>query len=804
MAVDGVTYTAGDGNLVDNTDGTWTLAIPAANALIENIYDVAVNVSDIAGNSSMDFTTLELTIDLTPPPAPGVTSMGSQFGTPVITGTWPSTPDTTLSVTVNGVIYTEGDGNLSANADGTWSLAIPTANALLDGLYEVVATLTDLAGNQSGDPGVDELLIDTIAPIPPGVTSLTTNSGAPLLTGTAIVQPGDLFTILVNGVLYTSGDNQLAVAADNTWSLQIPPQHAMAEGPYDITAVVSDAVGNTSTDPSSGELLIDMTAPDLATVVSQLTNVTTPVITGLANPGSGEILTVTVNGVTYTAGDGVLINNGDGTWQLSLLQPLTDGSYDIMVSVTDTAGNSTDSIGTLLIDTMDPAIDVDAIADDKTVTPPLTGITDQPDGSIVAIFNTDGETVCTAIVQSNTWQCEPDIPLDYGLNSLLASVTDSAGNVTQLNFDVAVDTDFDGDGIDNSDEGTGDLDGDGIADLYDLDTDNDGIPDAVEENKDTDNDGIPDYRDRDADNDGIADVVEAGASDQDLNFILDRLADTDTNGLADFVQTTPLPITDTDFDGIPDYLDVDSDQDGIPDLLELGGTDEDNDGRIDNAVDDNNDGIDDAVLILPFTILFSDNDNTADHLDTDSDQDGTFDLVEAGGSDLDNDGIVDSMLDLDQDGIPDSVDVTYTLGDDFDRDGIDDRMDASQLALLSDSAAATVSGVIANDATNTLFDDAIAIIDTDGDDIPDQFDPDANGDGYADDVILSLALGMALPDGDDNGTPDFQQAGNFLVHTGLQGHAGCSVTGRSGKDPLLPLLFIIAFAGAMRRYAMSV
>ena len=188
-----------------------------------------------------------------------------------------------------------------------------------------------------------------------------------------------------------------------------------------------------------------------------------------------------------------------------------------------------------------------------------------------------------------------------------------------------------------------------------------------------------------------------------MNFILDRLADTDTNGLADFVQTTPLPITDTDFDGIPDYLDVDSDQDGIPDLLELGGTDEDNDGRIDNAVDDNNDGIDDAVLILPFTILFSDNDNTADHLDTDSDQDGTFDLVEAGGSDLDNDGIVDSMLDLDQDGIPDSVDVTYTLGDDFDRDGIDDRMDASQLALLSDSAAATVSGVIANDATNTCL-----------------------------------------------------------------------------------------------------
>jgi len=597
--------------------------------------------------------------------------------------------------------------------------------------------------------------------------------------------------VLVNGVLYHTSDSHLSITANNHWSLQIPPANAMPEGHYDVTAVVSDAVGNISTDPSSGELLIDTTAPDIATVISQLTNDSAPIVTGFANPGPGETLTVTIDGVTYT------------------------GSYDILVSVIDPAGNRTDSTGNLLIDTTDPTIDVDAVGDDKTVTPLLTGSTDQPDGSIVSVLNADGEPVCNATVLNGDWQCQPDSPLNFGANALLATIADAAGNVAQFQFDVAVDTDFDGDGIDNLAEGTSDYDGDGIADLYDLDTDNDGIPDTVEGNKDTDGDGIPDYRDRDADNDGIADVVEAGASDQDVNFILDTLVDTDSNGLADTVQSSPLPVTDTDFDGIPNYLDVDSDQDGIPDLVELGGTDSDNDGRIDNAQDNNNDGIDDAALLLPFLLLYSDDDNTADYLDIDSDQDGTYDLVEAGGNDVDNDGIVDSMKDLDQDGIPDSVDTTYTFGEDIDSDGIDDRMDASQLALLDD--AVTVSDNIgtpdsgratpplndAGTAVNSPVNDSAVtdrtVTDSDGDGIADRFDPDANGDGYADDKIMLLAIGMALPDEDNNGTPDFQQPNSPTIYTGLQGHAGCSLNGRESRDPLLPLLLVLAILGIAQR-----
>src|SRR5699024_2662744 len=63
VEVNGVTYTEGDSNLTDNTDGTWTLAIPTGNEIPDGTYNVIATASDIAGNSSIDATTDELLID---------------------------------------------------------------------------------------------------------------------------------------------------------------------------------------------------------------------------------------------------------------------------------------------------------------------------------------------------------------------------------------------------------------------------------------------------------------------------------------------------------------------------------------------------------------------------------------------------------------------------------------------------------------------------------------------------------------------------------------------------------------------
>jgi hypothetical protein len=143
----------------------------------------------------------------------------------------------------------------------------------------------------------------------------------------------------------------------------------------------------------------------------------------------------------------------------------------------------------------------------------------------------------------------------------------------------------------------------GQPDFLDLDSDGDGIVDATESGisvatiingkvsgctlehgwcatidvlpsldlADTDLDGLPDVIDIDSDNDGITDNVEGQPTG---SYVVPADADTDKDGLADVYDVlngnggngiTPY---DHDYDGIPDYIDVDADNDGAPDRNE--------------------------------------------------------------------------------------------------------------------------------------------------------------------------------------------------------------------------------------------
>lgn len=88
--------------------------------------------------------------------------------------------------------------------------------------------------------------------------------------------------------------------------------------------------------------------------------------------------------------------------------------------------------------------------------------------------------------------------------------------------------DPDVDGIQSSEEGTGDWDGDGIPNYLDADDDNDGIPTLLEGRGDVDGGGVPNFLDLDSNGNGIPDRVEAG--DDPLHPV-----DRDGNGLYDFL-----------------------------------------------------------------------------------------------------------------------------------------------------------------------------------------------------------------------------------------------------------------------------
>ena len=186
---------------------------------------------------------------------------------------------------------------------------------------------------------------------------------------------------------------------------------------------------------------------------------------------------------------------------------------------------------------------------------------------------------------------------------------------------------------------------------------------------DSDGDSIADNFDLDSDNDGISDLNESGNIALDLNQdgqVDDlNLNDIDNNGHHDLA----IAPQDSDTDSLPNYLDLDSDNDGLYDAFEAGiginTLDLDNNGQIDPGfVDANLNGF--ADLAEAITPIDSDLDGLPDYIELDSDDDGCFDVVEAGfqgtlgvldGVGIDSNGLVtggngyDNALDTNADGL---------------------------------------------------------------------------------------------------------------------------------------------------------
>ncbi|AEE20301.1 T9SS C-terminal target domain-containing protein [Dokdonia sp. 4H-3-7-5] len=430
VIVNGVTYTEGDTNLIDNGDDTWSLQIPDGSELPDGTYDVDASVEDTVGNTASDNTTDELVIDATAPTTPTVTAQTTNDTTPLITGTADS--DDELTVIVNGITYTEGDGNLTDNGDDTFSLQIPDGNELPDGTYDVDVSVEDTVGNTASDITTDELTIDSASPTIPTVDPQTTNDTTPLITGTA--DSDDELTVIVNGITYTESDGNLTDNGDDTWSLQIPDGNELPDGTYDVDASVEDTVGNTASDTTTDELVIDATAPTTPTVDPQTTNDTTPLITGTAD--SDDELNVIVNGITYTEGDGNLIDNGDDTWSLQIPNgsELPDGTYDVDVSVEDTVGNtaSDNTTDELTIDSASPTTPTVDPQITNDTTPLITGTADSDDELTVivnGITYTEGDGNLTDN-GDDTWSLQ--IPngseLPDGTYDVDVSVEDTVGN----------------------------------------------------------------------------------------------------------------------------------------------------------------------------------------------------------------------------------------------------------------------------------------------------------------------------------------------------------------------------------------
>ncbi len=366
-----------------------------------NSYVVNVQAVDASGNTSVQ----QITVTVTDADeiAPAITGPSGSAGAAA----------STITVNENGTAVT----TMVASEAVTWSIGggadaakfvINTATGVLsfvnapnfeapgdsgaDNSYVVQLTATDSNGNASSQTlTVNVADIDDTAPATPSLDLLAvsdsgtsssdnlTNVTTPLIriglnaSGPAANVAGETVTLFENGTLV--GSVTLTAQHISAGFVDIASA-ALAAGEKLFTAKVTDAAGNVSGTSAALALTIDTEAPAAPTIDKTLAFDTTPTISGTAVLGAGDVLTVTLNGVTYTEGGGALTRSGQN-WSLTVpdANALPLGNHSVAVTLTDSAGNSrSDSSSNELVVAAVPPSRVTTPEPDVYVAPPA-----QPD-----------------------------------------------------------------------------------------------------------------------------------------------------------------------------------------------------------------------------------------------------------------------------------------------------------------------------------------------------------------------------------------------------------------------------------------
>jgi hypothetical protein len=242
-----------------------------------------------------------------------------------------------------------------------------------------------------------QITLDSTPPGTPTITGapISTNDSTPIISGTYDdTEIGGTFTVTIDGATYTLGglgvNDGYLTAVGNIWTLDLSALlPVLVDGTYPIVAEHEDASGNTATDVTNNELILDATDPVVPTVNALTTSDTTPIITGTYDDTeTGDTFTVTIDGTTYTLGIDPELTNVGNTWTLdlsSLTPALIDGTYTV-VAIHEDAFNNTATDATtneLEIDSTLPATPtVNTIATNDT-TPIITGTFDSVEAGVI-------------------------------------------------------------------------------------------------------------------------------------------------------------------------------------------------------------------------------------------------------------------------------------------------------------------------------------------------------------------------------------------------------------------------------------
>ena len=430
---------AGSGGAWTATAASWNTA-GGPDAVADGSYELRVTTTDNAGNtfSSAFITVL---VDHTAPVTSASLAPGSPSNAPVTVSF--SAADGTGSG-VSATSYSVDGGSLQQGAAVVVSAPGDHSN---DGSHVVQFFSTDQVGNVEA-PKTVTVVIDTTAP------------------GGTAGDPGDFLRGIANLSFSTAASDvssvqfQFSPAGAGSWSNIggadiAPPYEAswntglVADGPYDLRAVVTDSTGNVANVLLPGlPKTVDnaapagsVTAPAAAAFVSGSVDVTATATDGAVPPASG------VSAVRFEvkpAGAGVFTVFGTQTTPIAgstyrqalATGTLADGPAELRVVVTDVAGNETTSATS--------TVNVDNVAPTVSLTDPGAALSGTVALAATAAADTAQVVFERSPASAGSWTTigtdgtpgdgfSADLatgPLTDGLYDLRARATDASGNST--------------------------------------------------------------------------------------------------------------------------------------------------------------------------------------------------------------------------------------------------------------------------------------------------------------------------------------------------------------------------------------
>lgn len=437
-------YSKAIGSVKAGADGRWSFT---PELTTDGTHVFSASYTDRFGAESPRSDNFALTLDTKVPDAPSLNEVFDDEGR--VTGPLKSgdiTDDKTPTLSGRGdagviVRVWDGDkliGSTVVDSRGEWKLEVE----LGEGEHSLVVDSISKGGTVSEKTDPFKLIVDSNILPAPVVDEMVANNGdeervlqpgdstndtTPVLRGEG--NNGDVISVIVDGEPVAS-----AIVRDGKWEIELPE---LAEGSHDIELIAKDpSTGKESPTSDPINVIIDITPPDQPkppTIIDNEGDKNGPVEPGQpiddnrpgfggdgGNPGD-KVEVIIEDGTGNKVVIGIGIVGEDGKWEVKPENPIDDGNYQVIIGITDPAGNESqpsDPID-LIIDTKKPGsmegsyvlednvgpiqgnIENGMVTDDKQ--PTLKGTS--PDLSQVIIYIDDLEPIVVDVIDGK-WSYE--------------------------------------------------------------------------------------------------------------------------------------------------------------------------------------------------------------------------------------------------------------------------------------------------------------------------------------------------------------------------------------------------------------